>query len=72
MVKGASNAEHWQWFNNLQARYAAPFRMSAQSCRHIFVAERMSEVAVAGPTAEAAAVVMGNSVERKSAVSVSC
>lgn len=67
-VKAATNCDHWQWFNDLQSRFQAPFRMSAQSCRHIFVSERMGELAVAGPTPEAAAVVMGNSVERKFAV----
>lgn len=65
MVKQSSYANHWQWFSNLQASYSLALKISPQQCRHMFVGERMGEGAVSGPSAQAAAVVMGNSQERE-------
>lgn len=64
-VKESSYGNHWQWFNNLQASYSMSRRLCPQQCRHMFVGERMGEGAVSGPSAQAAAIVMGNSQERE-------
>lgn len=62
-VKQSNDSFNWTWFNKLQAQYSAGFRMSPQQCRHLFVGERSGDQAVPGPSAAAAAVVMGNSQE---------
>ena len=64
-IEKSTYTQHNQWFHGLQARYSASFKMSPQQCRHLFVDERMGENAVAGPSPEAAAIVMGNSTESK-------
>lgn len=63
-IKQSTDTNNWGWFQQLQAEYSVPFnRLSPQQCRTLYVGERMSTQAVSGPTAEAAAVVMGNSEE---------
>lgn len=53
-----------QWFQQLLAKFDAPFRFPPSQLRHIFVDERCSAEAVGGPSGSGAARIMGNSVER--------
>lgn len=59
-----TNVNLSQWFQQVQAQFSAPFRFPPGQLRHIFVDERCSAEAVAGPSNKGAARIMGNSTER--------
>ena len=61
---GLSASDLSIWFNELQSLSEAPFRFPPNQLRHIFVDERCSEEAAAGPRNRGAARIMGNSEER--------